>query len=188
MQTFSPIAFNKAFSFITSLILGSWCFALPSENYDPGRLTATTIYDKLDQPMELEVAKDGRIFFIELNGEFRVFLPETQEAVLIHKFDVARRGEVGLIGLALDPKFSQNGWVYYTHMCRATGTASSCSTDLTAGSFLPASSFGTLFTVTSSARCTSQTTNNTSNQNILSKARVIGPGFVASTTTLRVFE
>ena len=62
--------------------------------------------------MELEVAKDGRIFFIELNGEFRVFLPETQEAVLIHKFDVTRRGEVGLIGLALDPQFSQNGWVY----------------------------------------------------------------------------
>ena len=62
--------------------------------------------------MELEVAEDGRIFFIELNGEFRVFLPETQETVLIHKFDVARRGEVGLIGLALDPKFSKNGWVY----------------------------------------------------------------------------
>ena len=113
MQNYRSIAFNKAFSFFTSLILGSWCFALPSENYDPGRLTATTIYDKLDQPMELEVAKDGRIFFIELNGEFRVFLPQTQEAVLIHKFDVARRGEVGLIGLALDPQFSQNGWIYF---------------------------------------------------------------------------
>ena len=75
MQTSRPHALIKAFSLITLLILGSWCFALPSENYDPGRLTATTIYDKLDQPMELEVAKDGRIFFIELNGEFRVFLP-----------------------------------------------------------------------------------------------------------------
>ena len=44
-----------------------------SEQFDAGRLTATTLYDKLDQPMELEVAEDGRIFFIELNGEFRVF-------------------------------------------------------------------------------------------------------------------
>ena len=103
---------NKLTTFWLLALTAGFPLFLLAEKFDPGRLTATTIYDKLDQPMELEVAKDGRIFFIELNGEFRVFLPEIQEAVLIHKFDVARRGEVGLIGLALDPKFSQNGWVY----------------------------------------------------------------------------
>ena len=103
---------NKLTTFWLLALTAGFPHLVLAEKFDPGRLTATTIYDKLDQPMELEVAKDGRIFFIELNGEFRVFLPETQEAVLIHKFDVARRGEVGLIGLALDPQFSQNGWVY----------------------------------------------------------------------------
>ena len=103
---------NKLTTFWLLALTAGFPHLVLAEKFDPGRLTATTIYDKLDQPMELEVAKDGRIFFIELNGEFRVFLPETQEAVLIHKFDVARRGEVGLLGLALDPQFSQNGWVY----------------------------------------------------------------------------
>jgi cytochrome c len=86
--------------------------SLHADSFDPGRLTAVTLLEQLNQPMELAVAPDGRIFFIELNGEFRVFLPESQEAVLIHKFDVSRRGEVGLIGLALDPNFEKNNWVY----------------------------------------------------------------------------
>ena len=67
-------------------------FRLPSENYDPGRLTATTIYDKLDQPMSWKWPRMGHLFD-RVKWEFRVFLPGTQEAVLIHKFDVARRGE-----------------------------------------------------------------------------------------------
>ena len=112
MYRLRVITFFKIFTVFTSLILGSWSFGISSEKFDPGRLTVTTVYDQLDQPMELEVAEDGRIFFIELNGEFRVFLPDTEEAILIYKFDVARRGEVGLIGLALDPDFANNGWVY----------------------------------------------------------------------------
>ena len=65
--------------------------------------------------MELAVAPDGRIFFIELNGEFRVLDPQKGEPTLIRKFEVARRGEVGLIGLALDPNFENNNWVYLQH-------------------------------------------------------------------------
>ena len=83
-----------------------------ADSYDPGRLTPVTLVDTLDQPMELAVSQDGRIFFIELNGQFRVFDPKEGSVSLIQKFAVARRGEVGLIGLALDPDFSENNWVY----------------------------------------------------------------------------
>ena len=85
---------------------------LHADSFDPGRLTAVTLLEQLNQPMELAVAPDGRIFFIELNGEFRVLDPQKREPTLIRKFEVARRGEVGLIGLALDPNFENNNWVY----------------------------------------------------------------------------
>jgi len=85
---------------------------LHADSFDPGRLTAVTLLEQLNQPMELAVAPDGRIFFIELNGEFRVLDPQKGEPALIRKFEVARRGEVGLIGLALDPNFENNNWVY----------------------------------------------------------------------------
>ena len=62
--------------------------------------------------MEFEVASDGRIFLIELDGSFQVYSPKTQELTEIKKFEVARKGEVGLIGLALDPNFTENNWVY----------------------------------------------------------------------------
>ena len=88
---------------------------LHADSFDPGRLSAVTLLKQLNQPMELAVAPDGRIFFIELNGEFRVLDPQKRESTLIRKFEVARRGEVGLIGLALDPNFENNNWVYLQH-------------------------------------------------------------------------
>lgn len=66
-----------------------------ADSYDPGRLTPVTLVDTLDQPMELAVSQDGRIFFIELNGQFRVFDPKEGSVSLIQKFAVARRGKLG---------------------------------------------------------------------------------------------
>lgn len=100
---------QRMFFYILAMVHLSTVYA---EIYDSGRLTPVTLLDKLDQPMELAVAADGRIFFIELNGQFRVLNPKDESVSLIHKFEVARRGEVGLIGLALDPNFLKNNWVY----------------------------------------------------------------------------
>jgi len=94
-------------------VLLSFCFsALAEKDFDPGRLTPTTVISGLNRPMEFEVAPDGRIFLIELDGSFQVYSPKTQELTEIKKFEVARKGEVGLIGLALDPNFTENNWVY----------------------------------------------------------------------------
>jgi cytochrome c len=99
-----------------SLLISCLSFIhLHADSFDPDRLTAVTLLEQLNQPMELAVAPDGRIFFIELNGEFRVLDPQKGEPALIRKFEVARRGEVGLIGLALDPNFENNNWVYLQH-------------------------------------------------------------------------
>ena len=99
--------------FLSLLFILLFSLLSAKENkFDPQRLTATTLITDLNRPMELEVSPDGRIFFIELDGAFKVFMPETQKVIEIKKFDVARRGEVGLIGLALDPNFRNNNWVY----------------------------------------------------------------------------
>ena len=99
--------------FLSLLFILLFSLLSAKENkFDPQRLTATTLITDLNRPMELEVSPDGRIFFIELDGAFKVFMPETQKVVEIKKFEVARRGEVGLIGLALDPNFKNNNWVY----------------------------------------------------------------------------
>ncbi|MDX1950724.1 MAG: PQQ-dependent sugar dehydrogenase [Verrucomicrobiota bacterium] len=70
------------------------------------------IDDFLKDPMELAVAKDGRVFYAERNGIVRVWSPETKKSTEVAKLTVFRDLEDGLLGITLDPKFMENGWVY----------------------------------------------------------------------------
>ena len=68
----------------------------------------------------IDFAPDGRIFLTERPGRIRVvgggrLLPEPWMTL-----EVAAVGEAGLMGLALDPQFSQNRFVYVAHTYRAT--------------------------------------------------------------------
>ncbi|MEO7804643.1 MAG: PQQ-dependent sugar dehydrogenase [Actinomycetota bacterium] len=65
-------------------------------------------------PLAIVFAKDGRVFFAEAKeGNVRVIdpvkglLPEP-----VAHFDVSQQGEFGLVGLALDPSFSDNRRMY----------------------------------------------------------------------------
>lgn len=80
--------------------------------YDASRLEVTTLETGLKQPMELAVTSDGRIFYIEIQGQLKVFDPETHQSTLVGEVKVTTAQENGLIGLALDPNFDSNGWIY----------------------------------------------------------------------------
>ena len=74
----------------------------------------------LDTAWAIDFAPDGRIFLTERPGRIRVvgggrLLPEPWMTL-----EVAAVGEAGLMGLALDPQFSQNRFVYVAHTYRAT--------------------------------------------------------------------
>ena len=74
-------------------------------------------------PMELGVAPDGRVIFIERIGTVKIWKPDTRNVVVAGTLPVFyhRNGEKnvswedGLIGLALDPEFSRNRWIYFYH-------------------------------------------------------------------------
>ncbi|MFX0555407.1 ThuA domain-containing protein [Maribacter sp. CXY002] len=90
----------------------------PEEN----RFTKVVLAEKLDEPMELALLDDERILFIQRKGEVRIFNTETQELKTIAKIPVSLKyvnkegeesvGEDGLLGLNIDPKFSENHWIY----------------------------------------------------------------------------
>ena len=62
--------------------------------------------------MEVEVAPDGTIFFIELEGHLKVLDTATGIIKEAGKVNVTTEQENGLIGMALDPNFATNGWIY----------------------------------------------------------------------------
>ena len=78
------------------------------------------IDDVLADVMELAVAADGRVFFIERAGTIKVWKPATKATTLIGKIEVFTGLEDGLLGIALDPNFIENGWIYLFHSEPAT--------------------------------------------------------------------
>lgn len=79
---------------------------------DPSRFELNVLATGLKQPMELAVAPDGTVFFIELSGKLKTFDPKTSAVTQIGELKVTTDQENGLIGLALDPKFSETHWVF----------------------------------------------------------------------------
>ena len=74
----------------------------------------TPIVDGVLVPMSMQFAPDGRMFFNEVSkGTVRILLTDgtLQEEPFV-QLRVARRTEMGALGLALSPEFATNHWVY----------------------------------------------------------------------------
>lgn len=79
---------------------------------EPG-LEVSTFAEGLDAPVAMEFAPDGRLFVAEVGGDVRIVRPEgTLEQRIFAHVDVYTENENGLLGLALDPDFASNGFVY----------------------------------------------------------------------------
>ena len=65
--------------------------------------------------MELAVAGDGRVFYVEKGGRLGLYDPAAGATREVGNLPVVTQGEHGLIGLALDPGFAANGWIYLTY-------------------------------------------------------------------------
>ena len=72
----------RSFTILAFFAFHSFVFA-NDQVFDPERLSKITLVSDLNRPMELEVAPDGRIFFIELDGAFRVLNSKSKEVTEI---------------------------------------------------------------------------------------------------------
>ncbi|MDD4858681.1 MAG: PQQ-dependent sugar dehydrogenase [Dehalococcoidales bacterium] len=82
-------------------------------------INVTTVVENLEVPWAIEFAPDGRIFVTERPGAIRIIKDNKLQPEPWLTLDVARTGEGGLLGLALDPAFAQNHFVYVYHTYRA---------------------------------------------------------------------
>jgi glucose/arabinose dehydrogenase len=68
-------------------------------------------------PVAMEFAPDGRLFIAEKNGTVRAITPDGKVSdPILTLANIDASGERGLLGLALDPNFAENGylWAFYT--------------------------------------------------------------------------
>ena len=87
---------------------------VPEEN----RFNRTLLAGDLDEPMELAVTNDNRVFFCERKGKIKLFDPVTNktetiaELAVSNAYNNAKTGEDGILGITLDPDFNSNNWVF----------------------------------------------------------------------------
>jgi glucose/arabinose dehydrogenase len=72
----------------------------------------------LETPWAIAFSPDGRIFFTERPGRIRVIKNGALEKEPWMQIDVHERGEAGLLGLAVDPDFQRNRFLYAAHTYR----------------------------------------------------------------------
>ncbi len=88
--------------------------ARPEEN----RFTKVVLAEKLDEPVELAVLPGERVLFIERHGFVNLYTPANNRVKRIATIPVSTKyadssqAEDGLLGLAADPGFAKNGWIY----------------------------------------------------------------------------
>lgn len=72
------------------------------------------IAEKLKVPWAIDISKDGKIYFTERSGTVRVIEDDklNPEPLITFKESFTSLGEGGLLGIALDPNFSQNHYIY----------------------------------------------------------------------------
>jgi len=79
---------------------------------DASRFEVNVLAVGMDRPMELTVAPDGRVLWIELTGKLRIYQPNSGAVIEAASIDVFAEQENGLLGLALDPNFVENQHLY----------------------------------------------------------------------------
>ena len=86
------------------------------------RFTKMVLAQKLEEPMQFQVLKDGRVLYAERKGRIKVYNPTTQHLTILAEIPVSteyvnkkgeiEEGEDGLQGVILDPNFEKNRWIY----------------------------------------------------------------------------
>lgn len=73
------------------------------------------VQGSLNEPTEVAITRDGRVFVTERKGALKLYDPKTGQARPIAELKVNHESENGLIGFTLDPNFDQNRWLYLTY-------------------------------------------------------------------------
>ena len=89
----------------------------------PADFTQSPLVGELTGPTDMEFAPDGRLFVAEEAGKVRILKPDGTLAPFLDissKVDIT--GERGLLGVAFDPNFATNHFVYLHYTRKATAT------------------------------------------------------------------
>ena len=110
MRSLPPL-FARVRSFASVLLLTTLAAAAQAATL-PAGFTETRVATGLSNPTAMAFAPDGRLFVCLQGGQLRVIKNGALLPTPFLSVTVNSSGERGLLGVAFDPQFSVNGFVY----------------------------------------------------------------------------
>ena len=77
---------------------------------EQNRFEIEVLVKNLDTPWAIDFLPDGRMIFTERSGRVSIFY--RGEVKVVGKINVSEVGESGLLGIAVDPEFNKNRFIY----------------------------------------------------------------------------
>lgn len=111
---FSASELQKAFAYTVSRkSLPDYSQATTPAVPDSSRYTYMVLSQGMDEPMQMAILPDNNVLFVERKGSVKLFEADTKQTKTIANFEVFSGIEDGLLGIAADPDFARNNWVYF---------------------------------------------------------------------------
>ncbi|WP_205941065.1 PQQ-dependent sugar dehydrogenase [Albibacterium indicum] len=79
---------------------------------DSSRYTREVLVEGLDEPLQMAILPNKNILFVERKGGIKLYEEANGETKSIANIDVFSGIEDGLLGVAADPNFEKNHWIY----------------------------------------------------------------------------
>lgn len=76
------------------------------------RFVRTVLASNLNEPTELTVFPDGKVLLVERRGAIKLYDPATEALETVCQLPVYADNEEGLMGVAVDPNWLENRWIY----------------------------------------------------------------------------
>lgn len=107
---------------ILPLITGTRVSSQTLKKPEDNRFTKVVLAQRIEEPMQFQIMRDGRVVYAERKGKIKVYDPVSGKITVIAQFPVSttytsKKGEVtegedGLQGVILDPDYERNHWMY----------------------------------------------------------------------------
>ena len=112
MRTILP---SKPVTRTAILIVASFCtliLQLKSQTFTQPGFNQVLVANGISNPTVMEFAPDGRLFVAQQNGALRIIENGVLLATPAITLSVNSSGERGLLGIAFDPDFNNNHFIY----------------------------------------------------------------------------
>jgi len=120
---FKRLPFFKALpALLISTLIGANVQAQSPKKPEDNRFTKVVLAQGVEEPMQFQIMKDGRVIYAERKGKIKVYRPATNKITVIGDFAVSTKyvskagevseGEDGMQGIILDPDYDTNHWIY----------------------------------------------------------------------------